>query len=251
MKIDEPKTKTQSSQVKKSAIQEVIFATDTMLAECEINSAAYLKPIMQRYRASFPSVEEWSDDVQLVMRGDAVRKLFEAQISKAYDSDLPDLSETTLLTFKNVIRSHNALISLHPDLWELDEAVTTSRKGRVENAHEGLKKIVQFAETKKYLDDETRSALKILSDTTENNSESYILIVQSTIFNFVIASSRWIWLNRKSITAGAVGMVTITYGLSQWMIANETWLLSYFGMDSAIGALLRAALKIVKGLPLA
>lgn len=234
-----------------SAIEEVVYTSEIMLKECEANSASYLKPIVERYRSTFPSNSEWDDDVQLVMRGDAVRKAFEAQTKRKYDSDLPELTEATLQNFRQMIRAHNALISLNPEMWELDEAVSTARRANKDDAYEGLRRIVHFAETQRFLKDETRETLVFLLSTADQSAERDALIAEVSVLNFVKAASAWIWKNKAKVVAAPAGALTAGYALGQWMLANESWLLSYFSIDSMAGALIRAVLQLLKGLPLA
>lgn len=238
-------------EIKRTAVGEVMFASDAMLDHCESNSARYLKPIIERYRNSFTEQNNWSDDIELVMRGDVIRKSFEAQINKSYESDLPDLSDEVMLAFRNLLRAHNTLISLHENLWKLDEIVSTRSSQKSEDSYKGLISIVEFAKMKKYLDANSSKAIFLIANKHQNESSSSSFLIKTTFFNFVQSVSAFIWTNRNRFAAGAASLVGVGYGVGAWMVANQSWLLETFPIDSSIGALLRAVLDILKGLPLA
>jgi hypothetical protein len=238
-------------EIRRAAVGEVIFASDTMLDHCETNSARYLKPIIERYREAFTDEKTWGDDIELVMRGDTLRKAFESQVNKSYDSDLPDLSDEVMLSFRNLLRSHNTLVSLHENLWKLDEIVSASSNQRADSSQSGLASIIEFAETKKYLDENSRKAILLITDQFSPDREESLLLVKLTFLNFVQSASSFIWNKRKQLAAGMVSLMGAGYGVGAWMVANQTWLIETFPIDSTIGALVRAALDILSKLPLA
>lgn len=240
-----------NEEIRKTAIGEVIYSANVMLDHCENNSARHLDPVIRRYRDAFPNNESWSDDIELVMRGDAVRKAFESQLNKSYDSDLPDLSDEVMLSFRNLLRSHNTLLSLHENLWKIDEIVSASSSLKSDQAYDGLMSIVQFSETREYLNENSKKAIIMIAQGGIQDEARSQLLRRSSLFNFIRSASSWIWLRKREIAGTSATVAGLSYAVGSWMLANQQWLLETFPIDSSIGALIRAVLEILSRLPLA
>lgn len=241
----------QESAPNKSAIFELISAINTMRDECEKNSASFLKDDLENYARSF-SEDGWNDPIPFVVRGDIQRRSLDAIMTKPIDSDLPELSDRTLLAFRNLIRAHNFVISLHPEMKKIDDNL---REGFGEIDADPLSKIrdiVDLYKSKKMIDDQSRETLNFLEsrDSDSMRREGWYILWVGFLGNFVQAASAWVWKNRISLLKGTVSVGTATYAAGAWMIANEAWVLRTFPLDSSIGSLVRAALEVLKQLPL-
>ena len=191
------------------------------------------------------------DPIPFVVRGDAQRRTLDALLVKDDFSDLPELSDRTLLTFRNLVRTHNLIISLHPEKKKIDENLREGFRTDTDPL-EKLKSISDLYRSKKEIDNKSRETLKFLEskvDGEESNERSNLLAL-GFIGNFVQSTASWIWENRRKVGAGIVSTGSAVYFAGSWLVANEAWVLSTFPIDSSIGALVRAALQVLKGLPL-
>ncbi|MES2700865.1 MAG: hypothetical protein V4647_14740 [Pseudomonadota bacterium] len=250
LKVLRPDDKLDIAVRNESAVEEVLRIAEQMLDICNTNSASHLRNTVCNYIDVFQGAT-WKSPIPLVLRGDALRKSFDAQISRPYDSDLPEIGDNSMLVFRNLIRAHNLLISLHPALREIDNNLESTRSERHDTATKILRSIINFTKSRRELNVRNLDALHTLESLMSKDDDENSYLLNASVFNFVKSAGAFLWNKRLQLTAGGASILGTTYALSQWMLANEAWLLSYFNLNSPIGALIRSAIEIIKRLPLA
>lgn len=234
-----------------SALNELIRSISVMREECKKNSASFLKDELEDYAVSI-SPNGWADVIPFAVRGDLLRRSLDAIQAKPVDSDLPDLSDRTLLSFRNLVRAHNFVVSIHPEVKHVDDHLREGINTYDVDPLEKIRDISGLYRSKVTIDAKSRETLDFLSNRllTDNNVERKRLVAFGIIANFVQSSSAWIWSNRKKIVLGGITTGTAVFTAASWMVANEIWLLSTFPLNSSIGALVRSAMEILRSLPI-
>lgn len=239
------------SAANKVAFAELSTAAERMKKECEKNSAAHLKEDLLNYLESF-SVEGWDNPIPFTIRGDRLRRILDAYATQSDDSDLPEVSAETLISFQSLIRSHNFAVSIHPDTRRIDEQLNEGVKTESVDPLFMYREIYSIYKEKKLIEGASQDTLEYLDRSIEESDDkgTQLLLAVSFLGNVVQGAGSWIWKHRTGLMTGSVALTGAIYTTAQWMVAHEAWLLANFGVNSNIGALLRAVLDILHRLPI-
>jgi len=244
-----PKEEMDQESIKKIAVSEVLHHCDVMLEECQANSASHLKDPVEHYKTCFSEDYAWSEPISVVMRGESLRQTHKHQTLISEDSDLPRIKDSAEMAFRNLLRSHSALVALHPELTEIDRLVRNTQSTDGEQARDGLEKIIKFAADREEEDSRNSQVLTYLEQLKIAESDQGEIEQKAAVFNFTKSSASWIWKNKGKISAG-VGIIGSTaYTIAQWFLSQEQWLLAYFPINSEIGVLVRAVIEFLKTMP--
>lgn len=239
---------TNSAQQSSTVVDEVLNLVAKMKIECRLNSATYLTESIDSYGDAFVD-GTWKDPAKVVVRGDALRMLLHAQMTRNSGSDLPELQDRTLLVFRNLVRAHNLLVNIYQELSTIDAGLSSNTINRSHDAVSGLRKIVKYADTKLALSRKAKTSLEAIIALDSSKDEADKLKIGITIVNFTQATFSYMWKNKLSLGAKAATAASIGYGLAQWALANEAWILNLFSVNSQVGTLVRATFRILHQLP--
>ena len=232
-----------------SIVDEVLSLAYKMLEECKMNSATYLNESVASYKDAF-EFSSWKDPAKVVVRGDVLRSLLMAQLNRAPGSDLPEIQDRTMLVFKSLVRTHNLLVNVYNELSVIDSGLASNAINRSNEAINGLRRIVDYADSKIALTNNARDSLEAVIALGQSKDESDRVTIGITIANFTQATFSFLWKHKFSIPARITAATSAAFGLAQWALANESWLLKLYGVNSEVGALIRATLRVLHSMPL-
>ena len=232
-----------------TVVEEVINVIEKMKAECKLNSATYLNESIESYSDSFFE-KTWNDPAKVVVRGDALRMLLAAQLNRTAGSDLPELQDRTILVFRNLVRSHNLLVNVYHELAVIDSGLSSNTINRSNDSINGLKRIINYAESKIALDNQAKASIEALIALGSNPDEADRVKIGISISNYAQATFSYIWKHKSTLSTKAATAVGTTFFLAQWALANEKWIIGLFNVNSEVGALIRATLRFLHEMPL-
>lgn len=196
----------------------------------------------------------------LIPRGDALRLLLAAQNNRDEFSDLPPLPDAIKLSLERLVSAYNTYVGLDSELSKRDEArfgpdarmmlVPPVDGQRV--AHDAARLGAATTRVEAVLGEEAKVAPR-LPNPDDRKSRRYSegsKNLARALLGKAQSAARWAASHPVKVLSTGVALSSATIAACNWVVANETWLTTYFANNPAMLDIIGNLAAFLRTLPL-